>query len=67
MADKDLQSVQVARDLVEAAHHAQTVVASFDQAKIDEICNAIAKAAEAESLRLADSRARRDGVREPGG
>ena len=35
--DKDLVSVQQARDLVEAAHRAQAQVAQFDQAKIDRI------------------------------
>ena len=34
-ADKDLISVQQARDLVEAAHRAQAEVARFDQATID--------------------------------
>lgn len=53
MPDKDLQSVQAARDLVEAAHRAQNVVARFDQAKIDAICEAMARAAERESQRLA--------------
>jgi hypothetical protein len=36
--DKDLVSVQQARDLVEAAHRAQVELARFDQAKIDRIC-----------------------------
>ncbi len=53
MADKDLQSIQAARDLVEAAHRAQSVVATFDQAKIDAICEAMAIAAQAQSFRLA--------------
>ncbi|MEP7272710.1 MAG: aldehyde dehydrogenase family protein [Acidobacteriota bacterium] len=53
MSDKDLQSVQAARDLVEAAHRAQAVVASFDQEKIDSICQAMAYAAQRQSLRLA--------------
>ncbi|MDX2040091.1 MAG: aldehyde dehydrogenase family protein [Acidobacteriota bacterium] len=53
MADKDLQSIQAARDLVEAAHRAQAVVATFDQAKIDSICEAMAVAAQAQSFRLA--------------
>ena len=44
-ADKDLISVQQARDLVEAAHRAQGEVVQFDQAKIDRICDAMAKAA----------------------
>lgn len=51
-ADKDLVSVQQARDLVEAAHRAQTEIASFDQAKIDRCCEAMAKAALREAARL---------------
>jgi acetaldehyde dehydrogenase (acetylating) len=52
-ADKDLISVQQARDLVEAAHRAQVEVARFDQAKIDHICEAMAGAALRESPRVA--------------
>ena len=52
-ADKDLLSVQQARDLVEAAHRAQQEVAGFDQAKIDRICDVMAKAALRESPRVA--------------
>jgi acetaldehyde dehydrogenase (acetylating) len=50
--DKDLVSVQQARDLVEAAHRAQAEVAQFDQAKIDRICEAMAAAALREAARL---------------
>lgn len=50
--DKDLVSVQQARDLVEAAHRAQAEVAQFDQAKIDRICEAMAQAALREAARL---------------
>ena len=50
--DKDLVSVQQARDLVEAAHRAQGEVAQFDQAKIDRICEAMARAALADAARL---------------
>lgn len=50
--DKDLVSVQQARDLVEAAHRAQAQVAEFDQAKIDRICEAMARAALADAARL---------------
>jgi acetaldehyde dehydrogenase (acetylating) len=53
MPDKDLQSIQASRDLVEAAHRAQAVVAGFDQAKIDAICEAMATAAREHSQRLA--------------
>jgi acetaldehyde dehydrogenase (acetylating) len=52
-ADKDLISVQQARDLVEAAHRAQAEVLTFDQAKIDRICAAMAAAALRESPRVA--------------
>src|SRR6266566_4906859 len=51
-ADKDLISVQQARDLVEAAHRAQAEVAECDQEKIDRICEAMARAALRESARL---------------
>lgn len=50
--DKDLVSVQQARDFVEAAHKAQSELSRFDQAKIDHICEAMAKAALRESPRL---------------
>jgi acetaldehyde dehydrogenase (acetylating) len=52
-ADKDLISVQQARDLVEAAQRAQAELARFDQAKIDRICEAMARAAMRESPRTA--------------
>ena len=52
MSDKDLVSQQEARDAVDAAHLAFQSVAKFDQAKIDEICEAMADAALADSLRL---------------
>lgn len=50
--DKDLVSVQQARDLVESAHRAQGVLARLDQAKIDRICEAMAQAALREAARL---------------
>jgi acetaldehyde dehydrogenase (acetylating) len=50
--DKDLVSVQQARDLVEAAHRAHAQVAEFDQAKIDRICEAMARATLNEAARL---------------
>lgn len=52
MSDKDLAAQQEARDAVEAAHAAFAIVASFDQAKIDEICAAMSSAALAEATRL---------------
>jgi len=51
-SDKDLQSVQQARDLVEAAHRAQVQLARFDQGRIDRACEAMARAALREAARL---------------
>jgi acetaldehyde dehydrogenase (acetylating) len=51
-SDKDLESVQQARDLVAAAHEAQKRLAGFDQARIDRICEAMATAGLAEAGRL---------------
>ncbi len=50
--DKNALSVQQARDLVEAAHKAQAELARFDQAKIDRICETMARAALREAARL---------------
>ncbi len=52
MGDKDLIAQQEARDAVEAAHRAFQAVADFDQKKIDQICEAMARVALAESARL---------------
>ena len=52
MGDKDLIAQQEARDAVESAHRAFQTVAKFDQAKIDQICEAMASVALAESARL---------------
>jgi acetaldehyde dehydrogenase (acetylating) len=53
MSDQDLQSIQAARDRVEAAHAAQGLITKFDQTRIDAICEAMALAAQAHSMRLA--------------
>lgn len=50
--DKDLISVQQARDLVEGAFRAQAEIVKFDQAKIDRICEAMSRAALREAARL---------------
>ncbi len=50
--DKDLVSVQQARDLVEGAHRALEKLARFDQRSIDRICEAMAVAALREAARL---------------
>src|SRR5438874_12500525 len=52
MADSDLIAQQEARDAVDAAHRAFKTIATFDQARIDNICEAMANAALADSLRL---------------
>jgi acetaldehyde dehydrogenase (acetylating) len=52
MGDKDLIAQQEARDAVEAAHRAFQTVAQFDQARIDRVCEAMAKIALDESARL---------------
>lgn len=52
MADKDLLAQQEARDAVDAAFAAFSALTSFDQAKVDSICDAMAKAALADCARL---------------
>ena len=52
MADKDLLAQQQARDAVDAAYRAFGTVARFDQAKIDGICEAMARVALADAARL---------------
>ena len=49
---QDLQSVEQAREAVEAAHRAWATVAKFDQSKIDRICQAMANAGLREAMRL---------------
>jgi acetaldehyde dehydrogenase (acetylating) len=52
MGDSDLISQQEARDAVEAAHRAFIALSTFDQARIDSICDAMAHSALAEAARL---------------
>lgn len=52
MGDKDLIAQQEARDAVEAASFAFQSVAKMDQAKIDEICDAMSRVALREAARL---------------
>ena len=52
MGDKDLIAQQQARDAVEAASFAFQSVAKLEQVKIDEICDAMSKAALADAARL---------------
>lgn len=51
--DKDLQSIQEVRDLVNRAKAAQKVYATFDQARVDMIVAGIAKACAAQAEPLA--------------
>ena len=51
-ADKDLISVQQARDLVESAYTAQAEIVTFDQTQSDRICEAMSRAALREAARL---------------
>ena len=51
--DKDLQSIQEVRNLVEKAKKAQAEYALYDQQKIDAICKAVAEACAAQAERLA--------------
>lgn len=50
--DKDLTSVQQARDLVTAAHSAQQIFATFSQERVDAIVDAMAQIALANKERL---------------
>src|SRR3954468_318753 len=52
MADSDLISQQEARDAVDAADRASKTLSTFDQGRINAICEAMASTALAESARL---------------
>src|ERR1044072_8143897 len=54
-SDKDSQSVEQARELVERASQAQKILATFSQEKIDEIVGAMARVALEESYRLGEA------------
>ena len=53
-SDKNLQSIEEARTLVERAAEAQAGLAAFSQEKIDEIVGRMARAATEESFRLGE-------------
>ena len=53
LVDRDLASIQEVRLKVRAAKEAQASLATFDQAKLDAICAAMARAGVDDSLRLA--------------
>jgi acetaldehyde dehydrogenase (acetylating) len=50
--DLDLESIQEARDLADAAYQAQQVFFRFSQEQVDRVCAAMAEAAYRESARL---------------
>jgi acetaldehyde dehydrogenase (acetylating) len=52
--EKDSQSIEQARELVERAYQAQKSLASFSQVKIDEIVGAMARVALEDSYRLGE-------------
>ena len=52
--DKDLASIQEARDLVRRAKAAQAVLADMDQQQVDRIVGAMARAAEGAARKLAE-------------
>ena len=53
-SDKDLQSIEQARELAERAFQAQKTLATFSQEKIDEIVGAMARIAQQEAHRLGE-------------
>jgi acetaldehyde dehydrogenase (acetylating) len=53
-SDTDQQSIEQARQLVERAHEAQKVLATFSQERVDEIVTAMARAALADAYRLGE-------------
>jgi acetaldehyde dehydrogenase (acetylating) len=53
-SEKDVQSVEQARELAERAFEAQKTLATFSQGKVDEIVGAMARAALEESSRLGE-------------
>lgn len=53
-SEKDSQSIEQARELVERAHEAQKVLATFSQEKVDDILGAMARAALADAYRLGE-------------
>ena len=53
-SDKDLKSIEQARELVERAHEAQKALATFPQEKVDEIVGAMARTALDDAYRLGE-------------
>ena len=52
--DKDLRSLQIVRDLVKKAKIAQKMFREYDQIHVDFIVDELAKAAEKNSVKLAE-------------
>lgn len=60
--DKDLLSIQEARELVRRAVEAQQILATYDQLKVDRIVAAMARAGEENALRLAKAAVEETGI-----
>jgi len=54
ISDKDLKSIEQARELVERAYEAQKALATFPQERVDEIVGAMARAALEDAYRLGE-------------
>src|SRR5262249_60908724 len=52
--EKDSQSIEQARELVERAYQAQKTLATFSQEKVDEILAVMARAASEQAFRLGE-------------
>jgi acetaldehyde dehydrogenase (acetylating) len=53
-SDKDLKSIEQARELVERAYEAQKPLSTFPQEKVDQIVDAMARAAQEDAYRLGE-------------
>jgi acetaldehyde dehydrogenase (acetylating) len=60
-SDKDSKSIEQAKELVERAHQAQKILATFTQEKIDAIVDAMARAALEDAARLGEMAHRETG------
>ena len=60
--DQDLHSIQQARELIRGAVEAQKILATYDQAKVDRIVAAMARAGEDGALRLAKMAVEETGI-----
>ena len=52
--DRDLKSIEQARELVERAYEAQKALSTFSQEKVDQIVDAMARVAQEDAYRLGE-------------